>query len=900
MAESFSLGVLSALVGTLSTSEPQFHPRTIVPMDQSPQERLSELYEELDQSFKDDPIYASTIMPLGSSSRPWITPEERPLGDGIVTEYAKKTLLNSVKGLQRTGKNLYEANVSPIDQELIQFGIHTLQRLGDLKVWWLGPFRLEQGRFFFAIENFDYLRALQQATHLADVGFDRLKGHKVRLDALETCDQKTQEDKTIIRNKMGAFLTKSEQELELWWKCSLDLRTLIDLRHHIADLCHILYLHINQKGPIAITQIHYELWLLDALDSELQASFHEVACSRRLYHGQFSRAVETASNWFANIFVGDAKEPRPFESVVESAKKRIKESEASLKGFKEHEQSTEQQRLQSFKEAIEQDYFLLARQIALNAQALSEYSYNWEGELYRLKDYKDLTATLAEIQDHFFISKRTIAHKLKDENKPELAKLLIQIDEAEYNTFQLRLLVKDAYQGELTKALQGMEGIFDQVKQSAFNVAIAYLLRNQLGDSKSPLIEVMNLIRKTIATYCGYLREVDVLLGSAPQDKKEKEPVMPENAKKEEILPVNVQDGRANFDAIDELALQAYQHFNTPEDYHAFVTSMDFDDPNRIGIAIIFCRKNGEAQAPYWNWAREQQELEDYRRLRKLIDTKNNSSDEYKGKLRTELRESFRRKVLSDFNEHLSTHSTSMRNTLTTSVTAGIRSMARKGVRLYTDGVVFNPYGDFRDPKFQMMFSCKLNSEENAFNFDTLISPSPLSEERDERREQKVFSPAEYIAFIEGAEFRANPGLAFMILKHHVTEGPEAEYWDWDREMEDLKKYCFYLDQLKKNVAKIPNADQVKEKLINSFIKKVRSDHSEYRTKKNADSYVASAGNVVNSITQSAIRKGARLLTLQSPINSAANFRDEVFQRKMEEALGLSSSVDFKDTEENK
>jgi hypothetical protein len=450
----------------------------------------------------------------------------------------------------------------------------------------------------------------------------------------------------------------------------------------------------------------------------------------------------------------------------------------------------------------------------------------------------------------------------------------------------MRRILKEAYQSDLQRTAQGMEGYLQQVRNSAVEVAKSYLLQGRLGDAKSPFTVVMNTVRSNITTYCDHLREAEELLAGQPTNNDKERPETDNN--KEGTQQQGRADQRATSNHIDELALQAHQHFNTPDDYCTFVESADFIDEGRIGIAIIFCRKNTEAGVPYWEWAREERELELFKEWLKLITMNPSFSKPYKDDLITELRESFRKKALTDLSLLSSEQSYSVTDMLSSTINSVVKSTVRKGARLIQEGAFFNRYGNFRESKFQLMFSYKLRSPENAFQFESLLAQTPsVSHESALAKEQKFFTPDEYRSFVESVEFTTNPGLAAVILKFHSTEGPEAKNWSWTREKEELQLYCTLWDCLKEKEATIPTAVQLRRDLINSWIKKVRTDHSEYRKIVVASSYVSTLSNAVISATHSTIRKTGRLVTLQSPISGAISFREEGFQRRIKEALGL-------------
>lgn len=896
MADFAALKILSVLTGGLS-GEPELHPRVTFPMNQTESQRYEELYGECDRPFLKIGDFRKDVVPLGIYQRHWVVDEKSREG-GVIPGYVQSTAREGFETFKSKADGLYKSTVSPIDQELIQiagnlygYGVQGYNYFQDLRRYAFGSFQLAQGDFFAKIERRDYLRALRQANRLADVGFDRLRGHVYRLEAVKQARFITKDDKNKIEGAMGQFLVNSEKQLFFWWGRSLELRSLYDLMHHLVDDCGVILYQQNTGGLKNSFKAQYWIWTLDSLYLELQASFHHESCQERVNFGGVSKVFEEVLNSAALLFSNDGEVPRPrsFQDVVKEAQKRIKEDYESLKPYEENPKSSEKDKLDRFYEAITKDHFFRAKQVGINGQ-LEGGKHSWEEELNRLDCYKNLLTTLFQIQDELFVLKFKIAHHLKNVQNDDLAKLFETIDEAEYKAYQERFALKYAYLKEIQGSINSLSGILNQLKTSTKERVRSYLFTGELFDRASSFREVVGEIRSRIKNYTGYMREAKIVLGEEqatlvvqaaefpPSFVSQDVPLLREESTSKSsstvkdtespiVQPLSPTLSR-DLTTIDVIDLQAYQRFYTPQEYNDFVGTEEFEEELRIGPAILNCAENCKTEIAHWNWEREKAELEKYRQTMQRIAAIKGLSESYKLDLQGDLLASFRKKVVTDYSAYVY-QTTQWFATKIVGSSANLlsRSGNRKLKRVIEGRSPINSADNFRDPKFQILFAARLGWKG--------VGLVPI-DEASITPEQKIFTIDNYKSYIESYKFEVEPHIAMVIIQFQaLNKADTGPAWDWVREAQDLKRYCEIFESLEGRDDSELVGGLVKD-LCESFRKKLVTDYSAYTY--NASSTYLQQGTVaVSSFYNSILRKGARILHAQSPLNSAGDFRDPAF-----------------------
>ncbi|MBX9804400.1 MAG: hypothetical protein K2Y18_01455 [Alphaproteobacteria bacterium] len=884
------LEVLRVITGGLS-GEPQLGPRVTFPMEVEAKRR-EVVHGEFDKPFLNISSYEKDIVPIGVFPRPWVVDEK--MAEGMVPELLQSTLKDAFESFKGKADGLFQENVAPIDQVLIHTGYRFYswgsQSYESLKRSLLGDFQIAQGDFIKRLERFEYLQALRQANRWTDIGFDRLRAHVMRLEAVRAAELITKEDRIKINGTMGQFLVNSERELYFWWTRSLGLRSLYDLMHYIVDDCRVIQYQRNTGGEKSPFETQYATWSLDALYLELQAAFHTESCAQRVNLGRSSRVQEYIANTVADYFA-DAKDPRSFSELVAIAQRRVEEDYESLKEYVEQPALSDRERAEKFAEAVRKDHFFMAKQLALNGR-LAKESYPWEEEVNFLDTYKVLLTTLFQIQNKLFIWKFKIAHRLKTQRNDSLEQLFNAIDEAEYSAFQERSRLKFVYQKEVHARINGQAGYWNQLKTSAKEKVRDYLFTGEFFDKTPCFSDAVTEVRGHIGIYTGYMRKAQSLLGEvddrelrSSQGHLEVSPLHEEPTDSRIGLVPSVplltprSSALGDFEPdrssdIDKIDLQTYQRFYNPEEYLDLVLTALFEEDKRIGPAIINCSENCSQQDSNWDWKREKTELKRFRKILKMIDGLADVSEGYRAALKQEWIESFRKKVVTDFSAYLSQSSSWVGlKGLQDSIHLVTKSAARKVGRAIEGKSLINVVDNYRDPKFQIIFGERLRWRGSGV--------SPLGEKGVDQ-EQKIFTIDDYFSYVDSYRFETEPHIAAVIIDYQQQVEEDKPQWAWDKEREELVWYCQKWESLNGFAETEPELNKA---LLASFRTKVISDHSAYLS--SLDVSYAQQGQIMMSKAWSSLwRKGSRVLQFQSPINNADDFRSPEFKARFEKKQG--------------
>lgn len=721
------------LTQTAISGKPSLHPCLIFPSSQSMEDQRQQLFGDYDRLLQKVPGYEHEIMSkgVGVFEKPWVKEEEVP--KGVLSEYLLSTIGRFREVVLDKAGAIYRDNVTRVDQALLSLAGRLASQGHSYfvrkKTEILGRFSSEQGDFLYFLKARDPLNAMRHSYRMAHLAFDRLRGHGERRATLEKSLIEPGNRESVLK-VMDHFLVQNEQELRFWCGRFPGLRILYDVLLHMVDDYRVLLYQQKTGARNDLIPFMIDERSLKSLYAELMASYYNESCQHRT-PSFFARNVEYVLNLFGSLYASEigAKEPRPFEEVLTIATKKIQSDHDSITPYEENPSFSGSGNEKPFEyfEAIVNDHWSLAKQIALNGQRAMNTDLNWAEELVRLKTYRELLMSLFTAQDEFFKLKYQVALKLTDMTHIPLRKKFVELDIAEYSAQEAYAKLTLSFQKETLAKLNKQNRLWDQLKGTFTNQITRYLLTNAIFEQTPDFKTQRSEVQKQIEGYFDLMFEVRSLLGPtvspmglAPSSKEgaTSAPLAPEPPRTTRQMEHSLLM-LASEESIKLRALQAYSRFFNAEGFSLFVKDPQFEIVKSIEAAIAFCGQNISEKQPGWLWEAEKEDLEIYRRL--VVRLNELSTDPSSGtvpiiknpnlapvpssspiqpariaELRRMLLESYRKKVDTDYSAYLKSSTTSYTEALQTRFSLGYQSMWRK----YQRWTLTNPAPDFRNPDF--------------------------------------------------------------------------------------------------------------------------------------------------------------------------------------------------------
>jgi hypothetical protein len=734
---------------TALSGKPSLHPPLIYSQNQLVEEQRQKLYGECDRQLETIKGYDEHIKPLGVFERPWIREEELP--NGYLTEQLLGVLGRVRTTLRERLLNIYDENIERVDRALIEGGGYWVTRCYNFvmrkKLEILGRFPAEQGEFYLLLKVRDHMNALRHSYRMTHLAFDRLRGHRLRLDALDK-SMITATDKKKIITAMSNAWVNNESELRFWHESYLYLRTLYDLMIQVED-GHRLVLY-KQKTMIPSDAIRLEKdeFYLRSIKVELPVSFFNDRCQKRQL-GFISRGVlypiQTLGSLYSSA-VG-ATEPRSFDHLSTHIALKIKTDMEAIKPYEETVTFAGSNKPFLFFEAVVNDHWALATQIAFNGHKAKNIELNWDKEFKNLRTYRNMLKSLFGIQDESVKLKASIALKFNEKRNSSLDALFVELDMLEYQAQQARKDVMLSYQKSIFVQLQNQETYVKQITETVKDKLTRYLMRNEIFE-KTPVFETyIGTVRDQISKYHGRITEISDLMGI-------QRPAIPEELYGEASLATShdlthsmrsevsqipqpllssierpLQSSSsilspASRAELDLFGLEAYSRFSNAEGYLQFVRDPQFFTQKRIIAAIEFCRQNTQEEISGWLWEQEEADLRILLRFIKQIDElassskptqltqsspKENERVEFKirltlsrlHELKEELMDSYRTDVITKYGRFLRSQDKTWWESIKTNAYLIEQSSVRKGWRVLVSGTYKNTSIAFHDPEYR-------------------------------------------------------------------------------------------------------------------------------------------------------------------------------------------------------
>lgn len=757
--------------------KPSLHPQVIFPQTLTAEEQRDKLYGEVDRKLHSVDGYNPAVRHLIPTTRTWVKEEELPNG------FLPEQLLGVSKAVKTylTAQALIIWNdyLERFDRALLKGlydGVTEVPRFllrKKLEIFGRNP--PAEGRFYLLVKFKDYLIALRHTHTMAHFALDRLRLYRIQLDALDK-SLITVEDKSRILTVMNRARVQHEKELHFWCENFLYLRGLYDLLIQILD--NLETVHYIQNTLSESDAVRYEAreenlrWLY----TELMVSFTDDRFQKRRLD-PVSEALVYALNRLGSAAGSafNAANARPFETVFLEAKQKVNDAVSNVKAYDESPAFSGPNKAAAFFDAVVNDHWLLATQIALNGKKVSNSELNWDQEVVHLTYYTKLLKSIFWVEDESVKLKYKVVLKLADTKDTDLDAVFVELDKLEYQAQCARLDVMLSYQKSIFEQLKGREGLLKQLTSAVKDRATRYLTRNEIFDRTPTFKTVITRIRGELRNYRQLIDGVCGRLGiqrpSFPEmDYEEDKPIKtPAEAGTQSSSPApdlgRTSPPRLNHSAslrqvltlasaeeVNEFGLEGFPRFATAEDYLQYVHDQKLDDVKCIEAAMAFCQQNDREGISGWLWEQEYRDLRVFHRyMKRLVDLASppilarsiSSSSPSLGdsdikpqfslsttrikELREELIDSYRTSVITKYSAHLKGQARTYFDSLKAHAYLAMQSAKRKEERLRRTGSYANYAPDFQNSEYRYETELKLGLKKS--------DPIPDAEMREEMKD---------------------------------------------------------------------------------------------------------------------------------------------------------------------